>query len=65
MTLFSNNCPQCKILESLLKSKNMNYIKSSHFDEIIRMEIKSVPVLKTNDNKYLMFNKAIEYINNK
>lgn len=62
--VYSNGCPQCKILEEKLKSKNIQYVKTEDFDKIIENGFKSVPVLEINGELF-GFRKAIEWINGK
>lgn len=61
MILFSNDCPKCKVLKTLLNRKELNYIVSSDFQELSECGIMSLPVLKIDDG-YLDFNQAVEYI---
>ena len=49
ITLFSTNCPKCKMLEGLLKKKNIEYVVNTNVDEMIAMGFKSAPNLKVDD----------------
>jgi glutaredoxin len=62
VVLYSNGCPRCKQLENLLIKKNINYIKSSVFDEIINKGFYSAPVLEINNN-FLDFDAAVQFLN--
>ena len=59
--LFSNNCPRCKILKQKLDNKQIKYIISDDFDEIIEQGLQTAPILKV-DDKYLQFGEAIKFI---
>lgn len=61
MILFSNDCPKCKILESRLNSKNIEFIKNDNFEELIEKGFNSAPILKI-ENKYLTYLEAINWI---
>ena len=62
--LYHTSCPKCKILEDKLKLKNINYESITDVDIILAEGIKSVPVLKVN-NQHLSFAEAIKLLNNK
>ena len=61
MILFSNDCPKCKVLKTLLNRKELDYIVNSDFQELNERGIMSLPVLKIDDS-YLDFNQAVKYI---
>lgn len=61
MILFSNDCPKCKILESRLNSKNIEFIKNDNFEKLIEAGFNSAPILKI-ENKYLTYLEAINWI---
>ena len=63
MTLFSTNCPQCKVLEKKLEQKGIQFEITNDIDELIEMGIKRAPILKTDDVQYLDFSNAIKYVN--
>jgi glutaredoxin len=63
MTLFSTNCPQCKVLEKKLEQKGIQFEITNNIDELIEMGIKRAPILKTDDGQYLDFSNAIKYVN--
>ena len=61
ITLFSNNCPRCKILKQKLVDKGINFEISDDFDELIENGLQTAPVLKV-DNKYYQFGEAVKLI---
>ena len=61
IVLYSNNCPQCRILKQNLLNNIIDFLESENFDDIAKQGFRSLPVLKVNKS-YLLFNKALEYI---
>jgi glutaredoxin len=60
--LYSTGCPRCKVLETKLNSKNLEYTIVDDVDEMTGMGIMSVPVLKVGDD-LLSFVEANTWIN--
>lgn len=60
--LYTLNCPRCIVLERKLDDKGINVVKISDEEEIKKLGILSVPMLKVED-KLLNFNEAIKWIN--
>jgi len=54
--LYSNDCPNCKLLKLKLDSKNIKYTICSDIEEMVKLNFKSVPML---DNGEIIMN----YIN--
>lgn len=63
ITLFSTNCPKCKILERKLHMKNIEYTITNNIQEVIDAGFRSAPILKVNDT-YYTFKEAVDWINN-
>lgn len=63
VTLIGTGCPRCKILESKLKGKNIDFIDSDNIDEAIDNGFMSAPVLKV-DNEYMDFGAAVKWVDN-
>lgn len=61
ITLFSTDCPRCRVLEKKLIAANINFQKSSDIQEVIDQGFMSAPVLKIED-KYLDFKTAVNWI---
>lgn len=61
MTLYSNNCPKCKILKEKLDAKHIEYELKTDVDEMISLGFTFVPVLEVS-GKYLNFAEALKYI---
>lgn len=47
--LYSTHCPQCIILENMLKELNISYIENNDTETMIDMGFKSVPMLQVGD----------------
>ncbi len=62
ITLYSNGCPKCKVMEAKLAAKNINYIKNENVSEVASMGFQSLPILKV-DNDFLSFVEANTWVN--
>jgi len=64
LKLYSTDCDRCKRIESLLKEKNISFEKIMDFDHnfFIEKGFDTVPILEINDNTYLNFTEAKNYI---
>lgn len=62
--LYSTGCPKCKILESKLNAKNIQYDKNTDTDEMMKLGFRTVPKLKV-DDEILDFGEAIKWVNNR
>lgn len=62
ITLYSNGCPKCKVLEAKLASKNINFDKSNDVNELINIGLQSFPALKV-DGQIMPFFDANNWIN--
>lgn len=62
MTLYTNDCPKCKILKSKLDSKNLTYKTVNDTDLMIEMGFSSIPMLETG-GKLLNFLEATQFVN--
>ena len=63
VTLYSTNCPKCKVLETKLKNKNVEFNTCTDLDEMKAQGIKSAPTLKLEDNNILNFVDAVKWVN--
>ena len=45
VTLYTTNCPKCKVLEAKLKQKNIDFAVCDDEDEMIKRGFQSAPVL--------------------
>ena len=60
--LYTTHCPRCKVLETKLKNKGLNYSVVDDENEITNLGILSVPVLNVDDVFY-QFKEANDWIN--
>lgn len=59
--LYSNNCPRCRILESQLKSHQIDFYKEEDITLLVQKGYSSAPMLQVED-KFLDFNQAIQWV---
>lgn len=62
ITLYSTHCPRCRVLEDKLEDKNIEYTIVTDIEEMSKLNIMSVPMLKIGD-KLLPFKEANDWIN--
>jgi len=60
--LYTTHCPQCKVLETKLNKKSIEYSMCDDVNEMKQLGFKSAPVLKVGD-KYYSFSEAIKWVN--
>lgn len=65
VTLFTINCPKCKVLESKLNKANISYAICNDIQEMKKLGIDTLPfpILRVND-KIMEFMEAVNWINN-
>ena len=61
--LYSNGCPNCKMLKSLLDKENIEYEENNSIDDMFRLGIYTVPVLGI-DGELYSFKEAKKIIKN-
>lgn len=59
---YSNNCPRCKVLESKLKKKGIEYVEVNDIEAMINAGLKSAPALRV-EGELLDFAAANKWIN--
>lgn len=52
ITVFSNNCPRCKILEKKLKDEGVEFKVENNFSRVIAKGFRSAPVVEIGDVMY-------------
>jgi len=66
VTLYTINCPKCKVVEMKLDQKGIEYKKIENEDEVVKFgaehNVRTAPILVV-DDKVLDFSNAIKYIN--
>ncbi len=61
--LYSTNCPKCKVLETKMQKKNIEYTTCTDMDEMLAHGIKSAPALELDNNQILNFSDAVRWVN--
>lgn len=62
ITLYSTHCPRCRVLEDKLEDKDIEYTVVTDVEEMSKLNIMSVPMLKV-DGNLLPFKEANDWIN--
>ena len=62
ITLFSTNCPKCKVLTMKLDKKGINYTKVEDVDTMLAKGIKTAPYLEV-DGELMDFTQAVAWVN--
>ena len=62
ITLYSTHCPRCRVLETKLTQKNIEFNVVTDINKMESLGIQSVPILEVND-KLLSFTDAIAWVN--
>lgn len=64
MTLYSTNCPKCKVLKEKLDNLHIDYTVCDDMNLMIEKGFLSVPMLEV-DDKTMTFNEAIRWLSRK
>ena len=62
IVLYSTHCPRCTVLEKKLNDKNIKYEIVDNEDEILKLGIDVVPILKV-DDELMSFGQAVKWVN--
>lgn len=62
LILYTTHCPKCKVLESKLKEKGIEYKEETDVSKLVEKGFKTVPVLEA-DGQLMPFYEANKYIN--
>ena len=60
--LYSTGCPKCEVLKKKLAEKGVQYTENNSVDEMLKLGIEAVPVLKV-DDRLLEFKEAVDWVN--
>jgi hypothetical protein len=63
ITLYTIDCPKCKVLEMKLEQKNVPYQAIKDIEVMKTLGIMTAPVLGLEDGSILQFADAVKYIN--
>ena len=64
VTLYSTNCPRCRVLETKLKQKNIEYHVVDDVNKMIDLGMTEVPQLEV-DSVRMNFSEAVNWVNEK
>lgn len=62
ITLYSTHCPRCRVLETKLTQKNIEFNVVTDVNKMESLGIQSVPILEV-DDELLNFTDAIAWVN--
>lgn len=62
VVFYSTHCPKCKVLETKLKQKNVEYVEVDDVNAMLAKGIKSAPYLEV-DGALMNFNEAVKWVN--
>ena len=62
ITIYSTGCPKCKILETKLNQKNVNYNVIDDTDVMVDKGFQSLPMLEV-DGELMDFGDAVRWVN--
>lgn len=62
VVLYSTHCPKCKVLETKMKQKKVEYVEVDDVDAMLAKGIKSAPYLEVDDTM-MDFNEAVKWVN--
>ena len=65
ITLYSTNCPKCKVLEAKLDQAGISYLKETDVKKMTEKGFLSAPMLETDDGKILDFSEALGQLNHR
>lgn len=60
--LFTTHCPKCKVLETKLKKKNIEFSEEENIQILIDKGYKSAPMLSV-DGEMMLFQDAVKWVN--
>ena len=63
LKLYSTDCPKCKVLETKLKQKNIDYEVCTDIEKMKSLKIMSAPILEMDDGNRLNFADAVKWVN--
>lgn len=62
--LYTTKCPKCRVLETKLEEKCIEFAENSDIETMKNLGIDQVPVLYA-DGKYMEFKEAVQWVNSK
>ncbi len=62
--LYSNNCPQCRVLEVKLKEKKIDFTEVNDIDLMLKKGLRTMPALEV-DSEMMNFASALKWLGEK
>lgn len=62
VTVYTTHCPKCKVIETKLKSKGINYVEVTDTAEMEKLGFQTVPVVDV-DGTIMNFAEANDWVN--
>ena len=62
IVLYTTHCPQCRVLETKLKQKGIEYEENDDVSEMIALGYHTAPLLKLEDGQVLNFTAARNWL---
>ena len=59
--LYSNHCPQCRVLKAKLDERNIKYDEINDVDLMLEKGFRSTPVLEV-DNEIMTYAQALKWL---
>lgn len=63
ITLYTIDCPMCKVLEKKLKEKNIEYTTEKDKKTLIKLGFYQLPILEVEKGQFMDFHEAIKWVN--
>lgn len=63
VTLYTTHCPKCKVLETKLKQKGIEYKEINDVDYMIALGLKNAPALQIDGEDMMDFATSIKWVN--
>ena len=65
ITLYTIDCPMCKVLEKKLKEKNIEFTTEKDKKTLIKLGFYHLPVLEVEKGQFMNFKEAVKWIEEK
>lgn len=63
VTFYTTHCPKCKVLETKLKQKKIEYKTIEDIDYMVALGLKNAPALQIDGEDMMDFATAIKWVN--
>lgn len=62
ITLYTIDCPMCRVLEKKLNEKNVKFLTKNDKKELIKLGFYNLPVLEVEEGQFMNFKEAMNWI---